>query len=107
MSTPFDHDQDGDVLVAPADPILRRPSLWQVVLHNDDFTPMDFVVVLLMEIFSMPPLKAEAVMLAIHQTGRGVAGVFTREVAELKIEQVRRLAEALEHPLMATLEKQA
>lgn len=104
MTTPF-NDRDSDVMVAPAKPELRRPSLWQIVLINDDFTPMDFVVIVLREIFDMPRRKAEMVMLDIHNKGRGVAGVYSHEVAKSKLSLLERVSQAEGHPLLAVLER--
>jgi ATP-dependent Clp protease adaptor protein ClpS len=73
-------------------------------LHNDDYTTMEFVVALLMHVFHHGETEAQAIMLHIHRTGMGVAGVYTYEVAETKVAQVRELAEKAEFPLLCTLE---
>ena len=99
------HPSDGDLMVAPAKPALRRPSLWQVVLHNDDFTPMDFVVIVLMEIFEMPRKKAEAVMMDIHHKGKGIAGVYSHEIAQTKHLWLQQVAQSEGHPLLSVLER--
>jgi ATP-dependent Clp protease adaptor protein ClpS len=82
----------------------ENPRLWRVLLHNDDFTTQDFVVWVLETIFHMPHAEAFAVMLHVHQAGVGVAGLFTRDVAETKVKATRQLAEQHEFPLLVTLE---
>ena len=92
-------------LVEEARPEVQRPPLYQVVLLNDDFTPMDFVVVVLETFFNMTRELATQVMLHVHTRGKGVCGVFTREVAETKVTQVNEFSRAHQHPLLCTLEK--
>ena len=82
----------------------ENPRLWRVLLHNDDFTTQDFVVWILETVFHMPHAEAFAVMLHVHQAGVGVAGLFTRDVAETKVKATRQLAEQHEFPLLVTLE---
>jgi ATP-dependent Clp protease adaptor protein ClpS len=79
--------------------------LYTVFLLNDDFTPMDFVVDVLMQFFTMDLEKATQVMLHVHTRGRGVCGVFTREIAESKVAQVNDYARLNQHPLLCTMEK--
>ena len=86
-------------------PEVQRPPLYQVVLLNDDFTPMDFVIVVLETFFSMTRELATQVMLHVHTRGKGVCGVFTREVAETKVTQVNEFSRSHQHPLLCTLEK--
>jgi ATP-dependent Clp protease adaptor protein ClpS len=83
---------------------LDRPRMWRVLLHNDDYTTQDFVVWLLETVFLKPREEAVAIMLSVHRTGLGVAGVFTRDVAETKMHTARRLAEQHEFPLLVTIE---
>jgi ATP-dependent Clp protease adaptor protein ClpS len=78
--------------------------MWRVLLHNDDYTTQDFVVWVLESIFHKPHAEAFAVMLSVHKSGLGVAGVFTREVAETKVKATERLAEEHEFPLLVTME---
>ena len=96
---------DRGTVVAPALPDLARPPLFTVVVLNDDYTPMDFVVEVLMRYFSMGLERATQVMLHVHTRGRGVCGVFTREIAESKVAQVNEYARMHQHPLLCTLER--
>lgn len=84
---------------------IKEPPLFKVVLLNDDFTPQDFVVTLLQEIFAMPVVQATSVMLQIHRQGAGVCGVYTREIAEIKMTQVHTLARKHEHPLRCIIQE--
>ncbi|TLY48857.1 MAG: ATP-dependent Clp protease adapter ClpS [Gammaproteobacteria bacterium] len=93
------------LVVEEARPEVARPPLYQVLLINDDFTPMDFVVAVLETFFNMDRERATQVMLHVHTRGRGVCGVFTREVAETKVTQVNEFSRAHQHPLLCTLEK--
>ena len=83
---------------------LEKPPKFKVVLHNDDYTTMEFVVYVLMTIFHKELEAATAIMLAVHQQGVGIAGVYTYEVAEAKCEKVVELARANEYPLLCTVE---
>ncbi len=85
---------------------VRRPPRFKVLLYNDDYTPMEFVVVVLEKIFGKGPSEAMQIMLQIHQTGLGVAGVFVLEVAETKVVRVHNEAEGLGYPLRAGVEKE-
>ena len=84
---------------------LKPPPLYKVMLLNDDFTPMDFVVTVLQQFFAMDLEKATQVMLHVHTRGRGVCGVYTREVAESKVAQVNEFSRMNQHPLLCTMEK--
>ncbi|RMH94983.1 ATP-dependent Clp protease adapter ClpS [Lysobacter pythonis] len=86
-------------------PELARPPMYTVLLLNDDYTPMDFVVEVLVRFFAMGEEKATQVMLHVHTRGRGVCGVYTREVAESKMAQVNDFARLNQHPLLCTMEK--
>src|SRR5665213_761088 len=92
------------LVVEEAAPKLKRPPLYQVVLINDDYTPMEFVVDILQRFFAMDRTKATRVMLEVHTKGKGICGVFTYEIAETKVAQVIAYARQHQHPLMATLE---
>src|SRR5262245_63661531 len=101
-----EHGQPGSGLVVEeAKPRLKRPPLFQVVLLNDDFTPMEFVVDVLERIFSMDRTTATRVMLEVHTRGKGVCGVFTFEIAETKVAQVTTYARQHQHPLLCTMEE--
>ena len=91
--------------VEEAQPQVKRPPLYQVVILNDDYTPMEFVVDVLERIFSMDRTTATRVMLEVHTNGKGVCGVFTFEIAETKVAQVIDFARQNQHPLQCTLEK--
>ncbi len=100
-----DLDDDGGLAVAPAKPKLKRPPLYRVILLNDDYTPMEFVVLVLEQHFHKTRAEATEVMLHVHRRGVGICGVYTYEVAETKIAQVVDFARKHDHPLQLTLEK--
>ncbi len=83
----------------------KRPKLYKVLLHNDDFTTMEFVIEVLMRFFNKERTDAMRVMLLVHHTGTGVAGVYTREIAETKVRKVLDLARRAESPLQCTTEE--
>jgi len=85
---------------------LGKPKQFRILLHNDDYTPMDFVVDILMTIFAKDRLAAMQVMLNVHNLGQGVCGVYTYEVAETKLAKVHELASQQEYPLKATMEEE-
>jgi ATP-dependent Clp protease adaptor protein ClpS len=84
---------------------LREPEMWKVLLHNDDYTTQEFVVFLLKTVFRKAEPQATAIMLAVHRAGVGVAGVYTRDVAETRAERGRQLAEREGFPLLLTIEE--
>jgi len=90
---------------AKSKPAVKKPPLYKVLLLNDDYTPMEFVVLLLMRFFNMGQDKAEQIMLCIHTKGIGVCGIFPREIAETKVRQVMDFASQNQHPLQCTMEK--
>lgn len=100
-----DQEHEHGVAVETGKPEVARPPLYSVLLLNDDYTPMDFVVDVLVRFFAMNLDKATQVMLHVHTRGRGVCGVFTREVAESKVAQVNEYARINQHPLLCTMEK--
>ena len=100
-----DGDADQAVVVEQARPKLARPPLWQVVLLNDDYTPMEFVVEVLQAFFKLDREQATVVMLHVHRRGKGVCGVFTREIAETKVAQVTQFARESKHPLLCEMEE--
>ncbi|MBU2964390.1 ATP-dependent Clp protease adapter ClpS [Amphritea sp. 2_MG-2023] len=99
-----DHNNTG-VVTEEAKPELKRPSMYRVVLLNDDYTPMDFVIQILMGFFGMNQEKATQVMLAVHTKGKGVCGVFTRDVADTKAALVNQCARENQHPLLCEVEQ--
>ena len=84
---------------------LDVPAQYSVVLLNDDFTPMEFVVAVLMQVFRLPASKAEEVMWTVHQAGRGVVGTYSREVAETKVFATKKMAEQEGHPFLCVVER--
>lgn len=99
------HTDDHDLVLDEARPRLKRPSLYRVVLINDDFTPMEFVVEVLQSIFGMERTRATRVMLEVHTKGKGVCGVYSYDIAETKVAQVTSVAEQQQHPLLCTMEE--
>ena len=93
------------LVVEEARPRLKRPPLYQVILLNDDYTPMEFVVDVLERIFNLNRTTATRVMLEVHTRGKGVCGVFTYEIAETKVAQVTSYARQHQHPLLCTMEE--
>ena len=83
---------------------LQRPRMWRVLLHNDDYTTQDFVVWVLETVFRKARAEAFAIMMAVHRSGLGIAGVFTHDVAATKVKTTQRLAEEHEFPLLVTME---
>jgi len=83
----------------------RHPALYKVLLHNDDYTTMDFVVLVLEHVFHKEPEEANRIMMSVHQQGRGVAGIFPLDVAETKVVLVHNLARKHEYPLKCSLEQ--
>jgi len=105
MPTERDHEHGHGLAVETAKPELARPPLFSVLLLNDDYTPMDFVVEVLTRFFAMDIERATQVMLHVHTRGRGVCGLYTREVAESKVAQVNEYSRLNQHPLLCTMEK--
>jgi ATP-dependent Clp protease adaptor protein ClpS len=87
-----------------SDIALDEPPMYRVVLHNDDYTTMEFVIQILKTIFHKNEQESERIMLAVHQKGKGVCGVYTQEIAQTKVEQVKVLAKQNKFPLLATYE---
>ena len=101
-----DRDDEGGLAVAPAKPKLKRPPLFQVVLLNDDYTPMEFVVMILERFFGLTHAQAFDIMITVHKKGLAVVGVFSYEVAETKVAQVMDCERQHQHPLQCTMEKE-
>ncbi|MEA2239509.1 MAG: ATP-dependent Clp protease adaptor protein ClpS [Thermoanaerobaculia bacterium] len=91
--------------IAESNEKTEEPPLFKVLLHNDDYTTMEFVVWVLESVFNMPEEQAIQVMLNVHITGVGVAGIYTFEVAEMKVEKTTAVAREQEYPLLATMER--
>lgn len=98
------HDDDTVVLTAP--PQLKRPVFYAVVLFNDDYTPMEFVIEILQNYFALDLDRATEVMLTVHYRGKGVAGIYPRDIAETKALQVNNYARSQGHPLLCQIEPQ-
>lgn len=98
-------EDDGDTAVAPSKPKTKRPPLYKVIMHNDDFTPMEFVVEVLMTFFTLDRERAVQVMLTVHTRGKAIAGTYTAQIAETKVAQANDHARAHQHPLLCTMEQ--
>jgi ATP-dependent Clp protease adaptor protein ClpS len=103
--TDTERGQNFDLAVEEAKPKLKEPPLYRVVLINDDYTPMEFVVNILESIFGMERTRATQVMLEVHTKGKGICGVYNFEIAETKVAQVMGLAHQHQHPLLCTMEE--
>ena len=115
VSGPFSQKQDPNRVLPVVKPGLdlfernevkaKRPSMWNIVLYNDDYTPMDFVEFVLKTVFHISTLDALALTLAVHTQGKGIAGTYTFEVAEQKQSEVLLMAKVEEHPLRVEVER--
>ena len=112
MPTIKNQSGDSDILVKenavalPAKPKLARPPLYKVILLNDDYTPMDFVVFILKDVFHKGHEEAIQTMLEVHHQGSGMCGLYTRDVAETKVEEVIHIAKQNAHPLQCIMQKE-
>lgn len=103
-----DFEQDGLVVAdAESEIELRKPPLYRVLIHNDDYTSMEFVVFILQTVFGRSESEALQIMLKVHNEGVGVAGLYTYEIAEMKVVKVTSIAQANEFPLLCTIEEAA
>jgi ATP-dependent Clp protease adaptor protein ClpS len=100
-----DIESGGEVMVEKKTK-LEKPKLFKVILHNDDFTTMDFVVFVLQYVFSRSDAEAFIIMLKVHNEGIGIAGVYPYEIAQMKSEKAMNLAKAREYPLLCTVEEE-
>ena len=100
-----DQGGPGTAVITKTTPQVKKPSFYRVLLLNDDYTPMEFVVDVLEKFFSLDRPTATRIMLEVHTKGKGVCGVFTFEIAETKVAQVTTYARDHQHPLMCTLEE--
>ena len=95
---------DGDIAVKESKPELKKPPLYKVILINDDYTPMEFVVEVLEIFFRMNREQATQIMLTVHTQGKGVCGIYTRDIAETKMNQVNQYSREHQHPLLCEVE---
>ena len=102
---PKNEDDSGVATDTRTEKKLKKPAMYKVLLHNDDYTTMEFVVYVLQAIFHLDETKAVQIMLHVHKSGVGVAGVYTREVAETRVSQVEDLAREHEYPLRSSIEE--
>lgn len=105
MSEKTDHQPDVGLVEQETKPRLKRPPLFKVILINDDYTPMEFVVHVLEIFFSLDRETATRIMLEVHTRGKGICGIFTHEIAETKVSQVNSYSRENQHPLLCTMEK--
>ncbi len=104
--TDEEHNFDDGVQIQEAKPRTKRPPMYKVMLLNDDYTPMEFVVEVLEGFFSLGREKATQIMLHVHTRGAGICGVFTRDIAETKVAQVNDFSRVNQHPLLCTMEEE-
>lgn len=100
-----DVDEDDGFVAQETRPKLKKPPLYKVIILNDDYTPMEFVVDVLETFFQMNRELAVRVMLQVHTQGKGICGTYTREIAETKVAQVNQYARQNQHPLLCTMEQ--
>ncbi len=105
MAVMAEHERD-EAVITETEKKVSRPPMFKVLLHNDDYTTMEFVVFVLRSIFLHDEVEAFRIMFAVHQQGIGIAGVFTHEVAEAKAAKVIALARDYEFPLLCTIEEE-
>ena len=105
MAEKRDDSIDGQLAVEQARPKLKKPPMYKVILVNDDYTPMEFVVQVLETFFDMGREKATQIMLHVHTRGKGVCGVYTRDIAETKVVLVNEFSRDHQHPLMCAMEE--
>ena len=101
---PEDHKSIFDTDLLIDEPELKEPPLYQVILLNDDYTPMDFVIFALQKVFALNFERATEIMLAVHTKGLGVCGIFPKEIAEMKALEMNQLAKDHQHPLLTEIE---
>ena len=100
-----DTDYDSGLAVEEEKPKLKPPKQYKVILLNDDYTPMEFVIQVLTGFFSMDHARATRVMMAVHTKGKGICGIYSYEIAETKVDQVNEYSRINQHPLMCTMEE--
>lgn len=99
------HDFEGEIVTEIREKV-EKPKFYKVLLHNDDYTTMEFVLYVLQKFFSKQPEEAQRIMLKVHNEGVGVCGIYTYEIAETKVDQVKRAATQNGHPLQCSLEEE-
>ena len=100
-----DIDHDSGLMVQESRPEVAEPKRYMVILVNDDFTPMEFVVLILREFFNLDEEAATRIMLNVHTKGKGVCGIYSKDIAETKVVMVNEFARENEHPLLCTMEQ--
>ena len=100
-----DYDYDSGLALEEDKPDVKPPRQYKVILNNDDFTPMEFVVQVLMTFFAMDHAKATRIMMNVHTKGKGICGVYSHEIAETKVDQVNEYSKINQHPLLCTMEE--
>jgi ATP-dependent Clp protease adaptor protein ClpS len=105
MANEQEHRGDEGLALQEAKPELKKPSMYKVVLLNDDYTPMEFVVTLLEKLFGLDREKSTRIMLQVHTHGKGVCGIYTYEIAETKVAQVSEYSQRHQHPLLCEMEE--
>lgn len=105
MSSDQNFENDDELVVEEQRPKLKQPPMFKVLLLNDDYTPMEFVIYVLETFFKMDRKQATRVMLNVHTKGKGVCGIYTRDVSETKVSQVNEYARTNNHPLMCDMEE--
>ena len=105
MADKTQHNDESGVAVEESPPEGKEPSRYKVILLNDDFTPMEFVVQVLQIFFNLNGEVATRIMLNVHEKGKGICGVYTKDIAETKVNQVNQFARESEQPLLCTMEE--
>ena len=100
-----DYDFNDDLAVEEVRPKLKQPKQYKVILNNDDYTPMEFVIQILMTFFTMDYAQATRVMMSVHTKGKGICGTFSYEIAETKVDQVNEYSKINQHPLLCSMEE--
>jgi ATP-dependent Clp protease adaptor protein ClpS len=100
-----EHDLDGETLTE-SETRLEKPKLYKVILHNDDYTTMEFVVFVLNHVFMRDEAESYAIMFKVHNAGSGIAGIYSYEIATMKAEKAMNLAKAREYPFLCTVEEE-
>ena len=101
----WEHDYDDGLAVEEEQPRLKPPKQYKVIVVNDDYTPMEFVVQVLMMFFGMDNARATRVMMSVHTRGKGICGIYSHEIAETKVDQVNEYSRMNQHPLMCIMEE--